>query len=211
MDATGWLHHPRSEQFSAIARRGELGSLRHLTTAVSFYEPFQSGDHRLQPALGGGCLLDLGWYATGLPIWFAGRPEAVFATGSYSQDVLYRVTALLWFPGDVTATVNCGYDTTTRKWFEVAGDAGSIVCDDFTRCWPDKAARFWTHDRTGAAQVHESIGNQEQKMIAAFVNPDFDLSPLHQHSLATQQTLDAMLASIQAGTRVELPTPIQEL
>ncbi len=204
LDATGWLHHQRTQLFTDIARRGELGALRHISTAVSFFEPFQSGDHRLVADLGGGCLLDLGWYAAGLPIWFAGRPQAVFASGIYRRDVLYRVTAMLWFDADVTASVSCGYDTTTRKWFEVAGDAGSIVCDDFTRSWPERTPRFWTHDRTGTARSHESEGNQEQQMIQSFVDESFDLIALQQQSLATQSTLDAMLRSIQSGQRCSL-------
>lgn len=204
LDATGWLHHRRTAAFTEIANGSQLGSLRHISTAVSFYEPFQSGDHRLVAQLGGGCLLDLGWYAVGLPIWFAGRPQAVFASGIYQQDVLYRVTAMLWFDHDVTASVSCGYDTTTRKWFEVAGDSGSIVCDDFTRSWPERTPRFWTHDRTGAACSHEFDGNQEQHMIQSFVDESFDLTALQQQALVTQRTLDAMLRSIQSGQRCAL-------
>ncbi|QEG42284.1 Gfo/Idh/MocA family protein [Roseimaritima ulvae] len=204
LDATGWLHHRRTAAFSERAHDGELGKLRHISTAVSFFEPFQSGDHRLVASLGGGCLLDLGWYAVGLPIWFAGQPQAVMASGIYQQDVLYRVTAMLWFDHDVTATVSCGYDTTTRKWFEVAGDSGSIVCDDFTRSWAERKPRFWTHDRTGSAQAHEFEDHQEQHMIQSFVDKSIDLSPWQRQALLTQQTLDAMLRSIASGQRETL-------
>ncbi|WP_153557372.1 Gfo/Idh/MocA family protein [Roseimaritima sediminicola] len=204
MDATGWLHHPRTEAFTQIARQGELGALRHITSAVSFFEPFQSGDHRLVAQLGGGCLLDLGWYAVGLPIWFAGVPEAVWASGIYRDDVLYRVTATLWFAGDVTASIHCAYDTSTRKWFEVAGEAGSIVCDDFTRSWPERTTRFWTHDRTGAAVSHEQDGNQEQAMAAHFRDPSVDLTPWQRQALATQDTLAALQRSIRSGQRCSL-------
>ncbi len=210
LDATGWLHHDRTQQFTALWQRGELGQLRHLSTAVSFFAPFQSGDHRLVANLGGGCLLDLGWYAVGLPIWFAGRPEAVYATGILENGVLYRVSAILWFAGGVTSTISCGYDTTTRKWFETAGDAGSIVCDDFTRPWPDRAARFWTHNRTGAAEAHQIDGNQEQNMITSFVDPAFDLTRLQAQCLSTQITLDAMARSIESGQRCSVPSAEQE-
>lgn len=204
LDATGWLHHPRTANFSGLEQRGKLGTLKHLSSAVSFYEPFQSGDHRLDASLGGGCVLDLGWYAVGLPIWFAGRPLSVYATAVMRHGVPYRMTAMMWFPDDVTATINCGYDVTTRKWFEVAGDSGSIVCDDFTRPWPEREARFWSHDRTGAAESHAFEGNQEQAMLLRFTKPESDLAIYQQQALDTQQTLEAITQSLQNGQRCDV-------
>ncbi len=208
LDATGWLHHPRTASFTEAVNNGKLGHLRHISTAVSFFEPFQSQDHRLQADLGGGCLLDLAWYAVGLPIWLAGPPAAVYATAIYRQDVPYRVSGLLWFDDEVQATFSCGYDTSTRKWCEVAGTAGSVVCDDFTRTWPGKPQRYWIHDRTGTATVIEENGNQEQRMLRTFADLDHDLSRLQQQALCTQRTLDAISKSITMNARIDIP-PLQ--
>ena len=80
LDATGWLHHQRTDAFRSWLDQDRLGKIGHISAAVSFYRPFQSDDHRLDPALGGGCLLDLAWYCGGLIRFVAGKlPSKVFA------------------------------------------------------------------------------------------------------------------------------------
>ena len=170
LDATAWLHHDRTEQFrhwltttDAAADTElpfQLGTLRHLSASVSFRSPFQSGDHRLDESLGGGCLLDLGWYAAGLIRFAAGRlPVSVFADGVRRDGILSRVSGTMLFDNDLTATLSCGFDTATRKWCEIAGEDASIVCDDFTRPWPDKPARSWVHEASG--KVHSFSAQPE--------------------------------------------------
>lgn len=208
LDATGWLHHPRTRRCKRLSDGGEIGQLRHLSSSVSFFEPFQTDDHRQDSQLGGGCLLDLGWYAIGLPIYFAGRPDAVYAAAVQRNGVAYRVSGMIWFADQVTAGFNCGYDTTTRKWFEVAGDSGSIVCDDFTRPWPEKPARIWTHDRTGAAQSHQDQGHQENEMIRTFIDPQADLQELQQQAQWTQLAVAAAEESCRTGRRCEVTSSL---
>jgi predicted dehydrogenase len=205
LDATGWLHHPRTAAFADWITAGRFGQLGHVTAAVSFYQPFQSGEHRLDPALGGGCLLDLGWYAAGVVRFAIGRlPTAVLADVVVRQSVSQRLTAMMWFDDETTATVSCGYDTSTRKWFEVAGSKASLICDDFTRPWPDRPARCWIHDATGQVESSEFHGAQERLMIGRLIG-DESLIQLQQQALETQQILDAMQASSQHGQRISLP------
>ncbi|MEX0824618.1 MAG: Gfo/Idh/MocA family oxidoreductase, partial [Pirellulaceae bacterium] len=199
LDATGWLYHPRTAAIAERIEGGKIGQLRHVTTAVSFFEPFQTNDHRLNRSLGGGCLLDLGWYAVGLAVWSLGQPRQVYATAIERDGVLFRVTALLAFDQQWTATINCGYDTSTRKWCEIAGDQGSIVCDDFTRPWPEKPARFWIHDRAGSVEQEQFQGHQEKAMIETFVGQD-PLTVFHRQAMLTQMTLDAIARSLSSGT-----------
>lgn len=205
LDATGWLHHPRSAAFAQWIEAGRLGHLRHITASVSFNRPFQSGEHRLSAALGGGCLLDLGWYAGGLVRFAAGRlPESVLAEAVEREGVPYRVTAMMRFGDDLSATISCGYDTATRKWFEVAGSDASIICDDFTRPWPDKPARCWVHEASGKVHQHSFDGHQEREMVASLA-ADRPLKPYHAQALDTQRLLDALAESIQTEARVTIP------
>lgn len=199
LDATAWLHHERTEALQRWVQQGQLGKLRHLSVAVSFFEPFQDQDHRRDASLGGGSLLDLGWYAAGCAVLAAGVPQRVFAQTLARDGVAFRTNAILWFADDVTATLNCGYDTATRKWCEWAGDQASVVCDDFTRPWVDRPARVWIHDRAGAATSHQFSGSQERKMIARLCS-DQDLTAFQTQALRTQATLDAMIRSSQSGS-----------
>ena len=38
---------------------------------------------------------------------------------------------LMWFSDNRMASFDCGYDLTRRKWMEVVGESGNLVCDDF--------------------------------------------------------------------------------
>ena len=204
LDATGWLHHARTDAFAQWLSSGRFGKLGHITASVSFYQPFQSGEHRLQPGLGGGCLLDLGWYAGGLARFAAGQlPTAVFADAIVRDHVPFRLTAMLWFPDETTATLSCGYDTTTRKWFELAGSDASLICDDFTRPWPDKPARCWIHDAAGKVEQATFDGHQERSMVAKLIG-DESLVSWQRQALDTQRLLEALTESIQTGGRVSL-------
>lgn len=252
LDATAWLHHERTDQFrrwlttvgpppdpAVVAAKKDdlfsqpndsnendvpfrLGRLRHISASVSFPSPFQSGDHRLDPSLGGGALLDLGWYAAGLIRFaFGGVPEEVYADAVMRDGIISRVSATMRFAGEVTATLSCGFDTTTRKWFEIAGEEASIVCDDFTRPWAEKPARSWVHEASG--KVHtlalEASCLQEREMIARLGRwirlpstppptspPQAEAAwrPYHEQALQTQMILDALDDSIQARAPVKI-------
>ncbi|MDA8697532.1 Gfo/Idh/MocA family oxidoreductase [Rhodopirellula sp.] len=205
LDATGWLHHPRTQSFANWLKEGSLGKISHLSAALSFYQPFQSNDHRLQPELGGGCLLDLGWYIFGFTRFFMRQmPRSIYADAIVKEGVTQRVNAMLWFENDVTASISCGYDAATRKWFEVAGSAASLICDDFTRPWHDRPTRCWIHEASGKVQSHSFEGNQEQQMIKNFISGE-PLRHLQNQAIDTQRMIDAATLSIESGSKVDLP------
>lgn len=204
LDATGWLHHPRTDAFSTWLSDGSLGQITHLSAALSFHQPFVSDDHRLKAELGGGCLLDLGWYVFGFARFFCHKnPIAIYADALNQAGVPQRVNAMLWFDDDTTATLSCGYDTATRKWFEVAGSAASLICDDFTRPWHDRPTRCWIHEASGKVQSHTFEGNQERKMIETFIS-EKPLTRFHQQATDTARIIHAASKSIERGTKVLL-------
>ncbi|MGB7348209.1 MAG: Gfo/Idh/MocA family oxidoreductase [Pirellulaceae bacterium] len=204
IDATGWLHHERTAAIAQLLAARQLGKIGHISAAVSFFQPFVSDDHRLDAKLGGGCLLDLAWYAGGLIRFATGSlPQRVFASAMMHNGVSQRVTAMLWFADDVTATLSCGYDTATRKWFEIAGSNASIVCDDFTRPWANKPARCWVHAASGDVQQLAYDGYQEQKLISQLIG-DEPLDSYHQQAIDTHRILDALQQSIDAGEAINV-------
>ncbi|TWT84520.1 1,5-anhydro-D-fructose reductase [Planctomycetes bacterium CA13] len=203
LDATGWLHHERTETFAKWIAEKHFGEIGHISAAVSFYQPFQSDEHRLDPKLGGGCLLDLGWYSGGLIRFVTGKmPTAIYADSVIREGVPQRITAMMWFDNNVTATLSCGYDTASRKWFEVAGSVSSLICDDFTRPWADRPARCWVHDAAGTAQEHSFEGQQQERRMIAKLISDEPLESLQRQALDTQRIIDAMEESIRQEQRI---------
>ncbi|HUQ72143.1 MAG TPA: Gfo/Idh/MocA family oxidoreductase, partial [Planctomycetaceae bacterium] len=171
MDGVMWLHHPRATEMQAVIRSGALGELRRMTAAFTFQGTWiKPDDLRYRPELGGGSLLDLGWYCVGAALWATGQiPERVQGWGRFVDGVDRTFSAQMWFPDDVVASFDCGFETVTRKWFEVAGTERSLICDDFTRPWSDSKARYWIHDQNGkAAEQVSPVANQEQCLVAEF-------------------------------------------
>lgn len=203
LDATAYFHHRRTVEMRDIVRRGELGQLGHISAAVSFYRPFQAGEHRLDKSLGGGCLLDLGWYAVSLACIMAqSAPTRVFADHTVTEnDVPIRTVGTLWFADNITASLSVGYDTATRKWFEVAGSEASLICDDFTRPWLERPTRFWIHDAKGSVTANEIADRQEPRMIETLIG-DQPLDEYNQLSVTTQRVLEQLDRSANSGQPV---------
>ena len=62
-------------------------------------------DIRLNPALGGGALLDVGCYTVSIARWILGEPERVTASSRMRNGVDATTSVLLGFPGGATASV----------------------------------------------------------------------------------------------------------
>ena len=210
MDGVMWLHHPRAADMLSRVRDGSLGTLRRITSAFSFnWDTPPEGNLRLQRELGGGALLDLGWYCVGASLWaLDAMPERVLATARFYNDVDMNTSCWMWFPNERIATFDCGFDTVFRRWFEVAGTQHSLVCDDFTRPWIDDKVRCWIHDPDGrATEIRSAALIQEVCMIEDFCEiirggeldahwPDI--------AVKTQRICEALDRSARTGEIVEL-------
>jgi len=210
MDGVMWLHHDRTLAMRSELSSGALGRLRRVTAAFTFNATeFGAGNIRFQRDLGGGALGDIGWYCIGAVLWaFGDLPEKVFATARFENDVDMNLSATLWFSGERMASFDCGFDTTWRKWMEIAGTTGSLVCDDFVNPWDIAKARFWVHDSQGKPTKHEFPGCvQEVRMIENFsegIRSGTLNSSWPQAALDTQRVCDAIARAARTGEIVEL-------
>jgi predicted dehydrogenase len=211
MDGVMWYHHERTAAMKAILNSGSLGALRHVASTFSFngLADMQTNNIRFQNELGGGVLGDVGWYCISAALWaFGDLPQRVQATARYDRGVDINLSAMLTFSNSRSASFHCGFDETWRKWFEVAGEFGSIVCDDFVNPWDAAKARFWVHDRQGQGTQHiHPHCNQEVRMVETFCDiiRSGRLEPRWpQISLATQKVCDAVAEAARSRRIVEL-------
>jgi D-xylose 1-dehydrogenase (NADP+, D-xylono-1,5-lactone-forming) len=209
MDGTMWSHHPRTAEMKAVLKSGKLGRLRRITSAFTVNIADTPGQIRFNPALGGGAIYDLGWYCVRAALWaFDELPQRVYATGEYHQGVDINAAVMMWFSNQRTAAFDCGFDMGLRKWFEVAGEEGSLVCDDFPAPTNIDAPRFWTHDEIGNSDTHLSVGVvQQTEMVQRFCEIAC-AGTLEERwfneSLDTQRVVDALLKSLQLKKEVEV-------
>ena len=206
MDGVMWVHHERTEMMKQ--KLATLGELRRVTAAFTFnWNTIPTDNIRAKPELGGGSLGDLGYYCVRAILWaFEEIPKQVFATARYKVGVDFNLAGILWFGNDRIATLDCGFDTGLRKWFEVAGTRASLVCDDFTVPNSEESARFWIH---GADNEKHETGPciQEVNMIERFsgIVQSGDLeTEWADVAVNTMRVCDALLESDQQGKIVNL-------
>ncbi len=208
LDAVMWYHTARAVVMRDIVVSGQLGKVRQVTSAFTFPGHVLADDNlRFSASLGGGSLLDIGWYCIGMTLWMLqGMPERVFATAQWRNDIDMRMNGILWFPDDQMASFESGFNAVRRRWMEVAGTEAALVCDDFTKPWNADKPRFWIHNADGTSDqniaTHPPI---ERCLVDAFC--DLIRSRKTEHdwlwlSLQTQQVCDALLKSARSG-RIE--------
>lgn len=210
LDGVMWLHHPRATDMRRILDSDSLGELRRVTSAFTFsWDPFPQDDLRLHRELGGGALLDLGWYCVGATLWaFEEMPVRVWGTARWRKDVDLNFSGQMWFEGQRAASFDCGFDTVIRKWMEVAGTRGTLACSDFTR--PQNADRpaFRINAADGTYRKEISLPPvQEVCMIEAFCK-QIRTEELNEHwprrAVQTQRVCEALDQSARLGESVEL-------
>jgi predicted dehydrogenase len=210
LDGVMWYHTPRATAIKNAIDSGQLGTLRQLTSVFTFcWDEFPLDNVRMQRELGGGSLLDLGWYCVGAALWlFNDMPQQVMARAHYDNDVDTRFNGFMEFTDRKVATIESGFDAVKRRWIEVTGAKQNLVCDDFTRPWNDDKPRFWTHDSNGTAAEHVIQHRpQEEHMIETFCHLVRDNSVDHEWlnlSLKTQKVCDALAQSARERTTVRV-------
>ncbi|MEA2191522.1 MAG: D-xylose 1-dehydrogenase D-xylono,5-lactone-forming [Solirubrobacteraceae bacterium] len=134
-EAYMWRHNPQAAGVRELLDEGAIGDVRLIRASFSF-QLAGDADVRLDPALDGGSLMDVGCYCVSAARMVAtGEPVAVSAevvTGPTGVDM--RMTGLLRFGGDVLATIDCGFDVPARGSLEIVGSDGRILLEDPWHC-----------------------------------------------------------------------------
>lgn len=149
-EAFMWRHHPQALRMLELA--GEIGELRLIRAAFAFGLD-RPGDLRLQAALEGGALMDVGCYCVSAARLLAGEPQSVCAQQVVGGDgVDVRLTGLMRFHDDVLAEIDCGLDTAARGELEVVGSSGVLRLDD---PWHSRRAAIELHRTDAPAELLE--------------------------------------------------------
>src|SRR5579859_6820270 len=122
MEAFMYRHHPQTTRVQELVAAGAIGRLRLIRGAFSF--PLgDPSDVRLQAALDGGSLMDVGCYCVNAARLLAGEPTRVMAEqapGGHGVDIVLAAT--MRFRHDVVAHFDCGLALSERDELEVVGE-----------------------------------------------------------------------------------------
>jgi D-xylose 1-dehydrogenase (NADP+, D-xylono-1,5-lactone-forming) len=133
-EAFMWRHNPQTARLKELVEEGAIGELRLVRSAFS-YALFDESNIRLQTAVEGGGLMDVGCYNVSGSRFLAGEPERVFGEAWYGPTGTDWVFAgTMRFPGDVIACFDCGTALANRDELEAIGSEGSLFLDDPWHC-----------------------------------------------------------------------------
>jgi D-xylose 1-dehydrogenase (NADP+, D-xylono-1,5-lactone-forming) len=202
-EAFMWRHHPQAQRLVELL--GEIGELRLIRASFSF--PLADPqDVRLSAALDGGALMDVGCYCVSAARLLAGEPLAVAAQQVRGGDgVDVRLSALLRFPGDVLASIDCGLDEAARDELEVTGADGVLWLDD---PWHARSPAIELR-RAGEAPERIAIDARnpyacELEDFAAAVAGEREPRYRREDALAQARTIAQLYASAEANEPMEV-------
>lgn len=210
MDGVMWVHHDRATAIRELLDGTLLGDVRRTTAAFAFNwgDTVPTQNIRARKELGGGSLGDLGYYCVRAILWtFRAIPARVFASARYAHDVDVELSGMLMFDDGRVASIDCGFTSRGRSWFEIAGSEASLIVDDFVVPASEESSSYRVSRGIGDFETH-TIGAcvQEARMIEHFsdailsgsINDDFARA-----ASDTVRTCSALARSAQSD-RIEL-------
>jgi predicted dehydrogenase len=137
-EAFMFRYNPQIQTLAQLVREGQIGPLRLISAAFS-WPTDAPGDVRLDPALDGGSLLDVGVYPLSVSRLLAGEPHSFTAQRVMgATDVDMTFVATLGFAGGVLAHFDSGFQLPDRSHLEVVGALGTIEVSDPWHCFEPK-------------------------------------------------------------------------
>ena len=133
-EAYMFRYHPQTVSYASQVALGAIGPIRLIVGSFS-WPTDAPGDIRLDPALDGGSLMDVGCYCVSAARLLAGNPQSVVAQsvlGPTGVDVM--MSASMRFPDGVLAHFDSGFHLPDRSHLEITGAKGSLRVRDPWHC-----------------------------------------------------------------------------
>lgn len=195
-----YRHEPLTGRVTSLVNDGAVGTVRAIVSGFTF--ALQT-DHniRLNRALGGGSLWDVGSYPVTYAQLIAGQePKMVFGSAHWHQSgVDEEFTGMLRFGGGMTANIYSGFRAAHRTWLEIRGSHGGLTVPNPFRPGPVETLEL---ERNGAIERIEVAGSPE---IFVREIEDFEASVLDGApsivTLAESRRTAATLSALYAAAR----------
>ncbi len=203
-EAFMWRHHPQTLRLRELLGEGAVGDVRLVRACFSFALAGDV-DVRLDPALDGGGLMDVGCYCVSGARLVAGEPVSVAAQAVMGPTgVDRRLSGLLRFDGDVLGVIDCGLDVYARGELEVVGSEGRIVLPDpWHAIDPKIVVERGLEREIVTVQAADSYARELEDMAAAIAG---ERPPLlgRDDALGQARTIEALYRSAGEGREVTL-------
>lgn len=127
MEAMWTYCNPVVRRLTELVADGAIGEVRSVHADFGLAGPFEPGHRLLDPALGGGALLDLGVYPVSFAHLLLGEPDEVQAWAHLTPEGVDDNTGvLLGYDSGAMAVLSCSLTADTARTAVVTGSAGRI-------------------------------------------------------------------------------------
>lgn len=195
-----YRHEPLTARVMALITGGAIGAVRAVVSGFTFALESEA-NIRLQPALGGGSLWDVGSYpVTYAQLLLGHEPKLVFGSARWhASGVDEEFMGLLRFAEGATASIFAGFRTPYRTWLEVLGTDGCLTVPNPFRPGPLETLHL---ERRGATERIDVPGSPEifVREIEDFEAAVLDGAPAVV-SLAESRRTASTLAALYAAAR----------
>ncbi len=195
MEAFMYRFHPRTVMALALAKSGTIGELRAIRSVFTF-RLTKPENIRLNAALAGGSLMDVGCYCVNLSRTAAGREpveaQAWATFGASGVDV--QLAGSLRFEGGVVAQIESALTIERRQSYEIAGTEATLVAENAFVPGTDPAVVI---ERRGKEPevCHEIAGaDQYLRMVEHFADCTLFDRPLRYTALEAASNMAAIEA-----------------
>lgn len=208
-EAFMYRYHPQTQKVKAMVEAGAVGQI-HFMQATFNFSIGREDDIRLNNAMAGGALMDVGCYCVNVIRYMLGEePDQVRALADFGKQsqVDERLVGLLSFPSGALAHLDCSLRTHFTQTYEIRGTEGRILVEKaYVPFRPDPDAeiviRYWhSVPRVEVAQFEEikvERVNQYTLMVEDFAgallkghSPRFSI----QDAINNMQVIDRLLTA----------------
>ena len=123
-----YRHEPLTAKVVSLVNDGAIGTIRAIVSGFTFALD-ATANIRLNAALGGGALWDIGCYPVTYAHLLAGHePKMVFGTAHWAASgVDEEFMGMLRFDEGLTANIYAGFRSEYRTWLEILGTGGAMT------------------------------------------------------------------------------------
>ena len=209
MEAFMYRHHPQTLQVQELVKSGSLGDLKLIRGSFSFIIS-REGDVRLDPALGGGSIWDVGCYPISYARTVVGtNPLEVFGwqvTGSTGIDDTF--VGQLRFANDVYAQFDSSFVIPFHAFMEIVGSEGTLNIPKPFKPETDEKIYLTRGDKTETIKIKGQelyIGEVENMADAILLGREPRIS------LADSRANVAVISSFLESARIGQPVKLSLL
>ena len=207
MEAFMYRHHPQTLKVQELVKDGSLGSLKLIRGSFS-YMLSRELDVRLDPAMGGGSIWDVGCYPISYARTVVGKdPLEVFGwqvTGPTGIDATF--VGQMRFEPDILAQFDSSFVIPLHAFMEIVGSDGTLNIPRPFKPETDEKIYLTRGDKTETIRIKGQelyIGEVENMADAILLKQDPRISL--DDSRANVAAISALLESARTGRAVRVP------